>query len=169
MYNWILLYVYWVNGLAFASRCLAKQWYSLYLNIHLYMTWPLVTDDVYVISMHDDISMLIFMIDSPRPKNIVILCTGKVDFGEKCPKNWCCSFVFFYFTDLNVGASSSSDAHNVEKKTDVDFRNSQTIRPMTQPNIISIVADSKKKYFFHFIFHLFVSLDFSELKTILGK
>ena len=95
MYNWILLYVYWVNGLAFASRCLAKQWYSLYLNIHLYMTWPLVTDDVYVISMHDDISMLIFMIDSPRPKNIVILCTGKVDFGEKCPKNWCCSFVFF--------------------------------------------------------------------------
>ena len=56
------------------------------------MTWPLVTDDVYVISMHDDISMLIFMIDSPRPKNIVILCTGiltqiKIDFGEKCPKN----------------------------------------------------------------------------------
>ena len=55
------------------------------------MTWPLVTDDVYVISMHDDISMLIFMIDLPRPKNIVILCTGiliqKVDFGEKCPKN----------------------------------------------------------------------------------
>ena len=62
--------------------------------------------------------------------------------------------VFFYFTDLNVGASSSSDAHNVEKKTDVDFRNSQTIRPMTQPNIISIVADSKKKYLHYFIFQI---------------
>ena len=55
---------------------------------------------------------------------------------------------FFYFTDLNVGASYSSDAHNVEKKTDVDFRNSQTIRP----NIISIVADSKKEIFFSFHF-----------------
>ena len=74
--------------------------------------------------------------------------------------------VFFYFTDLNVGASSSSDAHNVEKKTDVDFRNSQTIRPMTQPNIISIVADSKKKNIC--VISFFISLcplDFSELKT----
>ena len=69
--------------------------------------------------------------------------------------------VIFYFTELNVGASSSSsDAHNVEKKTDVDFRNSQTIRPMTQPNIISIVSDSKKKIFasipfFEFTFEIF--------------